>query len=343
MNKILNLCRKNYVLNYFNQKILPLYPDFKEIKKINIFTVKKNVWKTTYHVVIKFSTTFLTYDNQLVDLPIYCTAHSSEPRKNSYEALGFLWGKNFSQGDLVVPHPLFFSDDFNGYFYRGVRGQTLYYYISRNNYKIIEDVVAKAAAWFSKLHSLSTAGVKNFNPENSRIETVVPGLTKILNKIELAHPRYFNVVKEIYEIIIQNEKKYFSNDHKKYLIHGDAHPRNVVRMSENKIAVIDFTDMCLGDFTRDLGSFLQQLDFMASKIISDRIYLEKIKRIFLDNYLLNPRLTFDGCAQQRINNYYNWTALRTATFFMLKDKPEPERTHGLLIKICENLKLKTIV
>jgi hypothetical protein len=339
MNKILNLFDETYVLDLFNREILPEYPDFTAIKKIEIIPIKKNVWHTTYHVVLEFATTFIDHDGEETELSIFCTAHSNEPRKNSFEALTFLWQTGFDQGNLAIPHPLFFSDYFNGFFYRGVPGKNLYYYINKQDYPVIEDVVGKAAAWFAKLHNTPTKGAKNFNKENSRIETVIPGIVMILKKIAKTYPRYFESYKKIYELINQREKEYFSNGNRQYLIHGDAHPENVIKMGEDKIALIDFTDMCLSDFTRDLGSFLQQLDFMGSKKINDQAYLEKIKKIFLDNYRLNSKIKFDGYVEERIDNYYNWTALRTATFFILKDKPEPERAHGLLVKICENLKL----
>lgn len=340
MNKILNLFDKNYVMILFNQQILPLYPNFKEIKQIEIRPMKKNVWQTTYHIVIEFATTFLTRGGEAVELPIYCTAHSSEPRKSSFAALSFLWQSGFDQGDLAIPHPLFFSDYFNGYFYRGVKGQTLYYYLGKKNYKVVEAVVAKTAAWFAKLHSTAASGVINFNPENSRIETVVPGLKSVLKKINRAYPSYYEPCKKIYEIIDQKEKKYFANHKKRYLIHGDAHAKNVIKMSEDKIAIIDFTDMCLADFARDLGSFLQQLDFMGSEKTKDPAFVEKIKKIFFDNYLLKSKIIINDEVKERIDNYYHWTALRTATFFMLKDNPEPERAHKPLIEVCRNLKIR---
>ncbi|MDO8668269.1 MAG: phosphotransferase [bacterium] len=339
MNKILNLFDSTYVRDLFNRQILPLYPDFKAIKEIKILPVKKNVWETTYHVVIEFATTFLNHGGEAVELPIYCTAHSSEPRKNSFEALQFLWQIGFDQGDLVIPHPLFFSDYFNGYFYRGVKGQTLYYYLGKKNYEVIEDVVAKTGAWFAKLHSTPTSGVKNFNPENSRIETVIPGLKNVLEKINRVYPSYYEPCKKIYEIIDQKEKTYFANNEKRYLIHGDAHAKNIIKMSEDKIAVIDFTDMCLADYTRDLGSFLQQLNFMGSEKINSPSFVEKIKTIFFDSYLLHSKIKIDDYAKARIDNYYNWTALRTATFFMLRDQPEPERAREPLIEVCKNLKI----
>ena len=340
MNKILNLFDQTYVADLFNREILPLYPKFREIKKIQIIPMKKLVWQTTYHMVVEFSTSFLDRDGQTVILPIYCTAHSSEPRINSFAALSFLWKLGFGGGDLVIPRPLFFSDYFNGFFYRGVEGQPLYHYICEKNFGAIEDIVPKTAAWFAKLHNTPIAGAVNFNPENSRVETIVPGQAAVLKKINQIYPKYFEPCKKIYQIISQKEKDYFSGGGRQYLIHGDAHPKNVIKMSQDKIAVIDFTDMCLADFTRDLGSFLQQLDFMGREKIKDRSYVDKIKNMFLDNYLLNSKIKLDGNAEERINNYYNWTALRTAAFFMLKDQPQPKPSHELIAAICRNLNIK---
>ena len=58
MNKILTLFQEDFVLDFFNKKILPLYPDFKKIEKIKIIPHKNNVWEHTYHVVIEFETSW---------------------------------------------------------------------------------------------------------------------------------------------------------------------------------------------------------------------------------------------------------------------------------------------
>lgn len=341
MNKILNLFDQAYVNNLFKEKILPLYPDYAEIKEIKISPVKKNVWTTTYHVVIEFSALFSNSRGALLNVPVYFTAHSSEPRKNSYSALLYLWQSGFSEGDLIAPRPLFFSDYFNGYFYHGISGRCLYDYINDRNYQEIEKIVARAAAWLAKLHRTPVSIDCNFNPANSRVLTVVPGVDKILSKINRLYPDSTQSYKNIYKLIMRKEAEYFSSASRQYLIHGDAHPQNVIKIDEKKIAIIDFTDICLGDFARDLGSFLQQLEYMALKKITDLSFVEKIKKIFIDNYFGLAKITMNEGLKSRIANYYNWTALRTATFFMLKENPEPERSYVLLEKISANLNINS--
>jgi len=345
MNKILHLLEQPYVLNLFKKKVLPKYPEFKDIKKIKFNLIKDNIWTSTYHVVIKYQTVFITHENKLKTLPIYCSAHSEELRQNSYKALKFLWKNGFNKGNLTIPKPLFYLSDFNAFFYQGLSGENLYQYIRERNIEAIESIVIKAAAWLAKLHGLSSSAKneKNFNPINSLIETVVPGMTKILIKVQNHEPRYMEVCREAYKIINQKEKDFLGSTKQRWLIHGDAHPENVIGISKNKIGIIDFTDICLADFARDLGTFLQQLEFMMTRKIEDKLLVEKIKQLFLTNYFKNAKITLDDNLQKRIDNYYNWTALRTAIFFLLKDKAEPERAHGLFIKISQDLKLDIII
>ena len=339
MNKILQLFDQEYVADLFNEKVLPLYPDFKEIKSIKITPIKKNVWTTTYHVVIEFLTTFSSPDGSQLELPIYGSAHSDESRKNSFEALSFLWRRGFGQGNLTVPRPLFFSEYFNGYFYRGVQGNNLYHYIRQQNTQEVENIISKAAAWFAKLHGLPANRAKNFNKLNSRVETVIPGYDLIFTKLQKYYPDHCQAYRQTFEHIRRQEKEFLKATKKRWLIHGDAHPENVIKMSAQTIAVIDFTDICLADFARDLGAFLQQFEFMSIRKIPDENYLAKIKNLFLDNYFKLSGAKLDDSLRQRINYYYSWTALRTATMLLLKESPEPERAHELLNKARQDLKL----
>jgi hypothetical protein len=98
--------------------------------------------------------------------------------------------------------------------------------------------------------------------------------------------------------------------------------------------------LCLGDFARDLGTFLQQLDYMSNRKIDDKIYTEKLKKLFLDSYLAkNKWVKPDQDLEARIANYYNWTAMRTSTHFLLKADPEPNRAEPLIKEVCRKLNI----
>ncbi|KKR22042.1 MAG: hypothetical protein UT48_C0001G0055 [Parcubacteria group bacterium GW2011_GWE2_39_37] len=340
VNIIYKLLEPDFVKELFNQEILTKYPNFKKIKKILITKIKNNVWHTTYHVVFKYETTFEDNEGKLTRMPIYCSAHSSEPRKNVYEVLDFLWKQDFGKGNLSIPHPLFYSKEFNATFYRGVKGETLYYFIKEKDFSEIEAILPKAAAWFAKLHRLSTENARNFNYENSRISTVFPGKENVLMGIVNTYPEYAEIYKQFYKIFISNEESFLNSTEKRWLVHGDAHPENIIKMSKRKLAVIDFTDLSLSDFARDLGTFLQQLEYMSNRKIEDLEYTEKLKKIFLENYFKLSKIKQDESLNKRIENYYNWTAVRTANYFLMKHDPQPERAKPLIKQVCKNLGLK---
>jgi len=339
MNKIYQLLDEKYVKTYLAERILPQYPEFVEIVKIKIKPWKKHIWHQTYHAVIEFSVSFKNSKGQIKVLPIFCSAHSDEPRKNVYDSLKFLWSHGFGKGFLTIPHPLYYSNYFRGTFYEGVEGQHLYYYIRENNFSVIEKMVVQTAKWFSKLHALKVDNVKNFNEENSRIRTVFPGVAHIHERIKKEYSRHYNFYLKSYDIFIKNEEDFLASSPKRWMVHGDAHPENVIRMGENKIGVIDFTDLCLSDFARDLGTFLQQLSFMCNRKIKDQSYSQKVGEIFLHSYFAVSREKYNDAVQKRIDNYYNWTSMRTATYFLLKHDAEPQRATLLIEEVRKKLKI----
>jgi hypothetical protein len=339
-NKIINLFDESFIKKTIAKRILRLYPEFKSVKKVKVIPIKKQIWQTTYHIVVEYETFFATKDNKKVILPIFCSAHSSDPRKCVHNILKYLWQHNFSKGYLTVPHPLFYSNYYKAVFYRGVKGNNLLYYIKQKDYVEIERIVAKTAAWLVKLHSLPTKGMSNFNEKINRLETVIPGKKRILGMTAISHPELLSEITAVYEKLVDRERKFFKSTTKRWLIHGDAHPENVIKAGRKKIAMIDFTDFCLSDFARDLGSFLQQLDYMCGRKTGDLEFTEKMKNLFLNTYLKLAKIRLSDSLQARIDTYYNWTAFRTAMFFLLKHNPDPERTKELLDLIKKNLELE---
>jgi hypothetical protein len=59
----------------------------------------------------------------------------------------------------------------------------------------------------------------------------------------------------------------------------------------------------------------------------------------LEEYLKNAKIKLDKKLKERIDNYYFWTATRTASFFLLKDNEEPGRGKELIEQIKTNLKI----
>ena len=343
MNKIWQLFDEDYVLKLFRKKVLPKYPVFKSVEKVKVIPHKRQVWKDNYHVVLEYKTYFRDRDDNVKSLSLFCTAHQREPRKNVYSALKYLWNHGFGGSNLTIPRPLFYSDQFKATFYRGVQGYNLYYYIKHNDRDRIRETIPKAAHWFAKLHLLPTdgSGVYNFNKQNSRIKTAIPGKEGVLESIGNRYPEYKDLYQKAYDIFIQKEEEFLKSVEKRYLVHGDAHPENIIKMSRTELGVIDFTDLCLSDFARDLGGFLQQFHYMAWRKLSapDREFIEEMKKLFLDSYFSASGFSHTQDLQERIDNYYYWTMLRSATYMLIKSKPQPDQGRELVEKVRKDLGL----
>lgn len=342
MNKILHLFSEEYVIDLFKEKVLPLYPQYQDIVDVEIKPFKKMVWTTTYHVVVSFKVSFLKPDKQTEKVFIVCSAHSSEERENVFKAMNYLWQNNFNQGHIDIPRPLFYSSYFQGTFYEGIEGENLMHYIKNKADKDLEAMIPLAAELFAKLHKLPATKEANFNPRNSRIETVVPGSDSILK--EMAHRfegKFGQTFKKIYTDLINKEEEFLES--KKVdlcLIHGDAHTENIIHTGTGRVGLIDFTDICLGDFARDIGTFMQQLEYKISTRQENANYAKEMNRLFFNSYI-----TFSGqkntpFLKERIKLYYNWTAIRTVVYLFTKHDSNPLSAEALLEKVKKDLELK---
>jgi len=316
MNKILQLFDEEFVADYFKRELLPLYPTFKDIRRVVVTPYKKMVWETTHHVVVGFDVYFVTQEEKKKKMQIVCSAHSDEPRENVYSALQYLWKKKFSSHGVDLPRPLFYSDFYNGTFYRAIKGENLLYYIKEKDYVNVGKIIRESAELFAKLHSLKVGVEANFNPINSRIKTVIPGTEMIFSEMTARYgDKYCPDLRKMYDYFVSQEEEFFDSGAELKLIHGDAHPENIIKTSAERIGVIDFTDLCLSDPARDVGAFLQQIDYKIVMKMGNHEFADEMKKLFLDNYLLAAGIKLNPDFKRRIDLYYNWTAIRTSTYW----------------------------
>lgn len=339
--QVAQLLDEQFIKDYFRKRVLPSYPEAVKIHSIIIRPIKKDIWEHSYRVVIEYAITFTLKNGGKHTALIFCSAHTHEQRKNVYDALNFLWNKGFARGHLTIPRPLFYSQRFKGVFYRGLKGKNLYQYMRENKFTEALHITLLAARWFAKLHRVATTDAHNFNKKNSRIETIVPGARHWLESIRTRHSEYFLATKKIYEHLNKKEKDFLRSTPQRWLIHGDAHPENVIQISAHKIGVIDFTDMCLADRARDVGSFMQQIHYMLVRHVpaKQQHIIRELQDAFLNEYLRAAGLEMTPALQKRIINYYRWTALRTAIFFLTKEHPEPSRAGEILTELEQEMAL----
>jgi len=339
MNIIYQLLDPEFARAYLAERLLPCYPAYKSLGEIIIRPVKQHIWEHTYHVVIEYQTELLSRKGQVLNLPIYASAHSNEPRKNVYDGMKFLWRHGFYRGKLTMPRPLFYSQQFKAVFYRGIRGRSLYEYIRAGEPVAVAEMIARTAGLFAKLHCLPVAAARNFNRKNSRLDTVIPSISHMNQRIKDKYPHLHSPFKKIYNIFIAAEKAFLTDPRHRWLVHGDAHPGNVIKIDGQKAGLIDFTDLCLADFARDLGSFLQQTQYMMRSNNFSEDFIVEQKDSFIRSYQASAKMKVDDEIQQRIKIYYYWTVLRTAATFLLKEKADPAEAEKMIRSVAEEMRV----
>jgi len=321
IEKIKKLFEPNFVKNYITEKA-PAFARENDLSEISIHPIKKNIGEKFYHIVIKFD----LKDN--AGRSIFCSAHLNENRKNAFLALEYIKNNSTKDDEFLTPSPLFYDQEMNAFFYFGYEGKNLLNNI-KDTGQDISEILKKTAKWTLTLHSTPIIGAENFNKENSRIKTIIPGPKKFLEKIENIFPEFLEEVKTAFEKISKKEEEILEKMDKKFLIHGDLHPENVIITKNGKISVIDFTDVCVSDWARDIGNFMQQIGYMSRGYTAEE-EIEKNKNIFLEEYLTLSGIQKTPEIMERITLYESWSALRSAIYFLIKGKPEKENAMILL-------------
>jgi thiamine kinase-like enzyme len=332
MNIIYKLLDEDYVLSYFKEHILPCYQDANDILKLKIRPYKKHIWITTYHVVIDYQVLFKLKNGKNRETHIICSAHSNEDRSLAFSTLKYLWQRRLGKG-IVFPRPLFYSPEFKGFFYRALQGKNLLQYILIKDKDNIADLVEKSGLMFALLHRINIRKYKPIvNEKNNSIATVVPGIKHLSQELKSRYrDNWHDKIVPHYLKYINIENEYLSTKPELSLIHGDAHTENIIKVSRQKIGLIDFVDFAISDFARDVGTFLQQLDYKLDyRFAHDLAWQKEMKQLFLANYFKHSQCILTKEVQTRIDNYYKWTALRTAAYWLLKEQNEPERAQAIL-------------
>lgn len=338
MNKILYLFDENFVKELFRAELLPVYPVFSDIKRVKVKPFKKMIWTTTYHVVVAYEVYLQKPDGKESKKYVVCSAHSEEPRENVFKAMQFLWKSGFRGDGIEMPRPLFFSSEFNAVFYRGLRGENILRYIKDKDFVKAEQKIILSAKLLARLHQVDTDDWVRLNPDSVRIKTVVPGVETIKREISERYQGMYDAdVARLYDYFMMREDEIFSDKKDFCLIHGDAHLENMINTGVNKIGIIDLADICRADFARDLGTFMQQLEYKVITKTGNTVMSEHLKKVFLDSYLSYRNMVLDENLQGRIKLYYDWTMLRTATYLLLKHDSEPGRGADLIKKALTSL------
>lgn len=313
------LLNQDFLIKLFQKKLPKDLIDDNKIDYIAIKTYKRKLGvKSFYHIVSRYTLHFS--NKKAKPITIFCNANSRESRQGAFLAMEHIWASAFQKGELQAPRPIFYNKKFKAMFYVEGRGKNLYRYIieKETSFEELQKIVNLTGRWLARLHAMPSKGVKNFNSVQSKVATVLPGPKNFLENIKQKHleyPKYHQQTKELFDRINGLEKE-LTHGEPKSIIHGDFHPENVVYEKEKKVlTVIDYTDCCLANFTRDLGNFYQQLGYMSKNHLS-QAQIETLQKIFLDSYLAARKINLSEKDQQLFEVYKAWTALRSAIYFL---------------------------
>ncbi|PIR06617.1 MAG: hypothetical protein COV55_03780 [Candidatus Komeilibacteria bacterium CG11_big_fil_rev_8_21_14_0_20_36_20] len=319
--QIAKLVERKFIEATLKERLPEYYPDFECLKKLTLDPYKRHLGVTSAVFVVEYKIEYLNKkgENKLLDL--FASAHSDGSRQAAYKKTTFLYQYGFNQGQYKVTRPLFFLPEQEAFFYEASIGRSLFNFFTQSPEEDLRPAFSLVVGWMKKLH--------NFNPRDFdwpvfRISTMIPLPEKFIKDFYNDNQQQGQIVDELFQQMQKDENR-FNKTIKKTLIYGDNHPENIIirDLKADYLEMIDFTDVALGDPMIDLGTFLQQFDFMGHNFIS-REKMNDYKTFFVENYFQQSFSQIKIDYLNRINLYQSWTALRSATFlFYMKDVENP--------------------
>ncbi len=333
------LLDKDFVTALFNERLVNFYPKFKKIAGLDINTYKKHTGKTSMILVLEYVVTYVDSSSQSQKINLFASAHSDGSRARAFDAQNYLYQHGFDQGSFLVARPLFYLAEQYAFFYQAALGRTLRKMLRQDANIEVGKFLEQSAQWVKKLHQCPIEAQHNFKHFNVR--QMSPQPAKFLADLSAVYPELGSRLQGIYDrlCLLQEKNEQF---YQPTLVHGDYHPENIIFKSSEpeKIKVIDLVDLALGDPMIDLGSFVQQFDFMFFQILN-REKINQLKISFLENYFSTSFQDIDINYINRLNFFQAWVVIRTTLLlFYAKSARHPldklvEET-GRYLDLAEN-------
>lgn len=320
------LLDNGFIKKFLEGNLETFFEGAKKIKKIKKITHKEILGKDDFSLIIEFILRILLNNGKIVTKSVFCKAHSEESKNKAIYYMEILYKNGFNEGIYQVPRSLTYVPDLRAGFYEGVKGKNLLFYLEQRDEGKIKEVVKDAAHWISKLHGFNIRHFETLQLPVLKIKNNKPPIRILLNQMRGTYNALF---KEFYPLYKEAEK-YENNflgklkkQEKTKVIYSDYHPENIIvpQYSKQGITVVDFTDLALGDPYRDVGTFLEQVEFMARKFMPKENG-RQLQKIFLREYSLINVLKYKKQDWQRINLYCLWACLRNIIYFFYKKDPD---------------------
>lgn len=314
-SKLRLLLDKKFVKELFTQRKKQINNNIVQIQRVDVYPFKKFFSSQLSHIAVFYRIHALLKDKTRKNFDVFCSGDNRGVREKAFHIMNFLYENGINTRTTGIPQPLFYIKRFQAYFYKKVKGENLFSII-RKKQDILKDI-QKTALLIKKTHNI----LKKANitaPEYSpTLEFLDP--SNILHQYCKKTPNLCKKIFTYYTNTLAHYQK-LSPIPKCQLVHGDFHPENIiVPKYEKKIYITDFSESVYGSIYLDLGSFLQQFEYMIRLYRKDfsQKMVHQLQKLFLKTYFQSyiPRH-----AIRYINFFESWIALRSVIYFLKQHK-----------------------
>ena len=306
------------------------YPALATIEKIQRLKHKRR--KGVHHSTFIYSYIFsgTTVDGSPFVKHLVYSAHTDDSRLRNYTNLHLLIDNGFNTGPYRVIVPVEYIENLHALIYEGVPGKTILEYLRKQLPPLdLTNLMVQTAQWAAKFHQFAvpTVALKNvqaFDPLATSFALAQLQSRVTTNSQEQGEKLHHFIV--AFAKLEQSLRVTYTPS----LVYGDLHPENVITrdLQAQNLTVIDFTDISVGDQLRDVGTFLQQFNFMARNFY-EATAVQQLRTTFLESYFKQPLATIPINSLVRINLYQAWNSLRGFTWLYFGDDPQ-RLPYGLL-------------
>lgn len=306
------------------------FPGLTAFNVISYEKHKRRVSKHSSSFVYTYTVSALNQDRKRVKKHLVYSAHSDGSRLAAFTILSALIRADFNKDKYRIMVPLEYIADLKALIYEQVPGNTLLHYIQKKrSTKDLLPLIKRSARWLSKFHTFELPDEDRAKVPIFQLSNMNWTVEELQHYVDAADAHQGEKLKNLFTTLDAVEKK-LRTSFKPGLTYGDLHPENIItdNLLSTGLTMIDFTDVAMGDSLRDIGSFIQQLEFMARNNMSET-KIRNLRQAFIETYFDQP---MDDLAQHiynRINLYQAWNAFRGFVYFFFNEKTRIQ-SYGLL-------------
>ena len=293
------------------------FPEVTRIDKVRHDIYKRRVGKKHSTFIYGYYITGSTKTGVKITKYLIYSSHTDESRLLAYNNMKLLDNNGFNRGNFIAIRPLAYLPETKALIYEGIEGKNLLQYMKQGTRPpMLENLMSRAAGWLKKFHTFKLpehdrARFSTFDSKNMN-----PALENLIAEVERTWPERVALLEKFFETFLSLEDS-LKTTYTPGLVYGDYHPENIITddLTTGTLTMIDFTDLAIGDQLRDIGSFVQQLHFMALEFYGVP-ELEAMRVSFVEKYFGKKITELSDTEFQRINLYQAWNSARGFVWFL---------------------------